>query len=647
MKRICIIGIIWGLVLPMAWGQSASLDSLKRLLSQKQQDTSRVLLMVKLAEDYSNYSTDSSLKLAKQALDLAQKINYLKGKGWAQAIYSYSLRTLGELPQALNYCLNALSIARSTNDQDLEATVLNGLGIIYTTLGENRLAITYYKQALGLNQSLHNKPRAATNLGNIVTPYIQLNLLDSARYYSKLAFRLSRQQPPSGALTGMLRNAAWIEELSGNLPKALLLYREAIKEANQRGDILRKARTQYFLAKTFEDLHQTDSSLYYARSALANGRQAYKAMVPAISGLLARLYKSTGRLDSAYYYLELAKTSTDSLFGAEKIRQLQRMTIAEQQRQQEQEAQQKEYQAQVQFFALLSGLIVLLMLALILWRNNRQKHIANAILQKTLTDLRTTQNQLIQKEKMASLGELTAGIAHEIQNPLNFVNNFSEVSVELIEEQQQALAKGDLEEVSLLATDLRENLQRITHNGQRASNIVRGMLEHSRTSTGERLPNDLNVLCDEYLRLAYQGARAKDSTFNCELVTHFDPDLPLVSVVASDISRVLLNLFNNAFYAVGQKQKTAPSDYQPTVWVSTTQANGCVEIRVRDNGIGIPDAIKAKIFQPFFTTKPTGEGTGLGLSLSYDIVTKGHGGDILVESNPNQFTEFFISLPNT
>ncbi len=266
-------------------------------------------------------------------------------------------------------------------------------------------------------------------------------------------------------------------------------------------------------------------------------------------------------------------------------------------------------------------------------------------LQHSLENLKATQNQLIQKEKMASLGELTAGIAHEIQNPLNFVNNFSEVSVELVDELDQELERGETQEARVIADDLRQNLQRITQNGQRASNIVKGMLEHSRSSTGERQPTNLNALCDEYLRLAFQGQRAKNKAFECVLETHFDPDLPPISVVAQDLSRVLLNLFNNAFYAVGQKQKTAPADYQPTISVSTEQINGQVVIHVGDNGMGIPDAIREKIFQPFFTTKPTGEGTGLGLSLSYDMVTKGHGGTLEVESEAGQFTEFVITLP--
>ena len=266
-------------------------------------------------------------------------------------------------------------------------------------------------------------------------------------------------------------------------------------------------------------------------------------------------------------------------------------------------------------------------------------------LQRSLTELRATQTQLIQKEKMASLGELTAGIAHEIQNPLNFVNNFSEVSAELMAELEEAQAAGDGEEVSALAADVRQNLTKINQHGQRASGIVKGMLEHSRASTGERAPTDLNALCDEYLRLAYHGLRAKDKTFNATLETDFAPDLPLVEGVGADLGRVLLNLFTNAFYAVQQRQLAGESGYAPTVSVSTRGVGQQVEIRVSDNGTGMSEAVQTKIFQPFFTTKPTGEGTGLGLSLSYDIITKGHGGTLTVESYSGTGTKFLITLP--
>jgi len=270
-----------------------------------------------------------------------------------------------------------------------------------------------------------------------------------------------------------------------------------------------------------------------------------------------------------------------------------------------------------------------------------------AALNQSITNLKATQNQLIQSEKMASLGELTAGIAHEIQNPLNFVNNFSEVNTELIAEMKQEIEKGDLDEVNALAVDIEENSKKITMHGKRADAIVKGMLQHSQSSSGKKEPTDLNTLADEYLRLSYHGLRAKDKLFNAELITHFDEHLPKVNVIPQDIGRVLLNLFNNAFYAIQQKTKTAGANYSPTVEIATfyLPLQGVGGLRVRDNGFGIPDAIKDKIMQPFFTTKPTGEGTGLGLSLSYDIVVKGHGGSIDVDTKEGEFTEFIVHLP--
>lgn len=266
-------------------------------------------------------------------------------------------------------------------------------------------------------------------------------------------------------------------------------------------------------------------------------------------------------------------------------------------------------------------------------------------LQEIVEELKATQDQLIQSEKMASLGELTAGIAHEIQNPLNFVNNFSEVSMELIEEMTEELEKGDKDEAIAIAADIKQNLEKIRHHGQRADGIVKGMLQHSRASSTTKEPTDINKLADEYLRLSYHGLRAKDKSFNANLVTHFGENLPSANMVPQDVGRVLLNLFNNAFYAVQQKQKTAGPDFKPTVEVNTAAKGKTLEIKVKDNGTGIPDDIKEKIMQPFFTTKPTGEGTGLGLSLSYDIVVKGHQGKIDITTKEGEYTEFTISLP--
>jgi signal transduction histidine kinase len=246
---------------------------------------------------------------------------------------------------------------------------------------------------------------------------------------------------------------------------------------------------------------------------------------------------------------------------------------------------------------------------------------------------------------MASLGELTAGIAHEIQNPLNFVNNFSEVNAELIDELEQEISKGNLDEIRSIAKSVKENEQKIIHHGKRADAIVKGMLQHSRSSSGQKELADINTLADEYLRLAYHGLRAKDKSFNASFKTNLDNSIDKIKIIPQDIGRVLVNLINNAFYAVSEKRRQTSNGYEPTVTVTTKKIDGKVEVSVKDNGNGIPQKVLDKIFQPFFTTKPTGEGTGLGLSLSYDIITKGHGGELKVETKEGEGSEFIIQIP--
>ncbi|MBD2701755.1 hypothetical protein IC229_13980 [Spirosoma sp. BT702] len=369
-------------------------------------------------------------------------------------------------------------------------------------------------------------------------------------------------------------------------------------------------------------------------------------------------YKKQKSIDSAFYYLDKVTPLKDSLANNEneKLRQVLNITFDDQLRLEELEKERIQSQNKLRMYAMLAGLAAILIIAFILYRGNRQKQKANVLLNqqndqihRTLTQLKTTQNQLIQKEKLASLGELTAGIAHEIQNPLNFVNNFAEVSVELADELHQSVADEDKPLAQELAADLRQNMQLIAQNGQRASSIVRAMLEHSRPSSDVRQHTDLNALADEYLKLAYHGFRVKHNDFTATLQTDFAADLPLVDVVVGDIGRVLLNLFNNAFYALHQRELTERSatsqEYKPVIVVSTYQQGKQVELRVKDNGMGIPVGIQGKVFQPFFTTKPTGQGTGLGLSLSYDIITKGHGGEMWVESQEGKGTTFVVTLP--
>ena len=269
-----------------------------------------------------------------------------------------------------------------------------------------------------------------------------------------------------------------------------------------------------------------------------------------------------------------------------------------------------------------------------------------AALNNSLEELKSAQAQLIHAEKMASLGELTAGIAHEIQNPLNFVNNFSDINKELAEELEKEITNGNFEEAKIIANDIKENELKINHHGKRADAIVKGMLQHSRSNNGQKEPTNINALADEYLRLAYHGLRAKDKSFNATLKTDFDESIENINIIPQDIGRVILNLITNAFYAVNEKKQQQLNGYDPTVSVITKKLSEQVEIIVKDNGMGISQQTIEKIFQPFFTTKPTGQGTGLGLSMSYDIIVKGHGGELIPESVEGVGTSFTIRLPN-
>ena len=377
---------------------------------------------------------------------------------------------------------------------------------------------------------------------------------------------------------------------------------------------------------------------------------------------LSELYKENKQYDSAYKYLQHFTGLKDSLQDLSKIAEAQNFafnqTLTEQEVAQGKKDAEQQLKTRIRFYVLAAIIVFILLASFLLMRNLRNKRKANIILtqqkieiQNNLAALKATQAQLIQSEKMASLGELTAGIAHEIQNPLNFVNNFADVSNELVDEMNIEMEKGDLPEAKAIAADIKSNLEKINHHGKRADAIVKGMLQHSRKSEGQKEPTDINALCDEYLRLSYHGLRAKDKTFNATLKTDFDESIGKVNIVPQDIGRVIMNLLTNAFYAVNEKALSAvlaptAAGYEPLVSIKTKKINTGIEISVADNGNGIPQHIIDKIFQPFFTTKPTGKGTGLGLSLSYDII-KAHGGTLTVERNEVTGTCFTILLPNT
>ena len=559
----------------------------------------------------------------------------------------FTLYQDGDVPEGLKMMFDALKLAEKTGNKQAIGTVYDNLGVC---TDNTEASIGYYKKALQYSTAGGDNLFACAELNNLCNVYFTKHAVDSAMYFLMRSFDLAIRTQSHYEI---IRCVSRFGTLQTDSKLKLKCYRYALtlsqspRDADAKGSILLR------IAQVYQQENKTDSALVYVKNAyvLLNGKFLSRLLLP--SQLLAQLY--TGKnADSALKYTKTYYTIRDSLYSINKMERAQSMAFAEQQRQQELAVQKTAYETTLRLYLMVAITVFLLALAFVFWRNNKRNKKANQTLQNqktqiqnTLGELRQTQSQLIQSEKMASLGELTAGIAHEIQNPLNFVNNFSEVNAEMIDELKEELKNGNTKEALAIADDIGENEKKIRHHGKRADSIVKGMLEHSRVGTGEKQPTDLNILADEFLKLSYHGLRAKDKTFNVELVTHFDNNVPKPNVAQQDIGRVLLNLFNNAFYAVNQRSKTDNADYKPAVEVTTSSKNGHIEIRVKDNGNGIPDAIKDKIMQPFFTTKPTGEGTGLGLSLSYDIVVKGHRGSITVESKAGEGSEFIIQLPVT
>ena len=443
------------------------------------------------------------------------------------------------------------------------------------------------------------------------------------------------------------------QKYADSLKKVVKTYRTLLKEGNAAKYKVNIIDACNSIARFYIKKGEPDSAVYYAKKVIAlKPENTYPFGMLETAAILVNIYEKEHTPDSAYKYLKLSISIQGSLLGRQNKTESRNAAVNGRLNRPELEKQQPKTANLLKTYGLAALILFILVIAFLLWRNNRYRRQAKTLLQQqkkeiefTTEQLHLTQRQLIQSEKMASLGELTAGIAHEIQNPLNFVNNFSDVNMELISEMKTELKNGTKEEVIEILEDIKQNLEKISHHGRRAESIVKGMLQHSRASSNIKEPTDINNLADEYLRLAYHGLRAKDKTFNSELIVNFSNNIPVLNVVPQDIGRVMLNMFTNAFYAVNQKQKTTGANYQPTVTLSTTVYKNQVVIAVKDNGNGIPANIKDKIMQPFFTTKPTGEGTGLGLSMSYDIVVKGHNGSIDVNTKEGEFSEFIIKLP--
>jgi two-component system NtrC family sensor kinase len=666
--RICVTRFLPLIACLTFWGQAAIgqkvfVDSLTRAYHQNHQDTTLVQLYAEKAEKiYITSDPDSGMTCVAKGLKLSQRIHYKHGELKMMTLKAIYLNRRGGLVESIKITFDVIPQATKTNDQRVLAQAYNNLGLCYQVLKNYHKSIDYYLLFIRVTESSHFYDYQVTAYNNTARVYFDIGNIDSASYYNNKAYATAIRTNTVRNIAYLIRNFGTIAESRGDHKKAIDYFRKSIIALKVKTNHYLLSEDNRRLAEAYLHLKRTDSALYFAKGAYDEGKlDKDPELVMKASDMLTSIYSATGDYKNAWLYQQEKIVNSDSLFSREKSLQIQNLTFNEDQRRQRETEIRNAQEARMRFYLLLGILGVFVLIAGILLFANQQRKKANRVLherneqietqhkalEKTLSDLKTTQTQLIQSEKMASLGELTAGIAHEIQNPLNFVNNFSEVNTELIDEMEEEIDKGEMDEVKSIAQNIKENQQKISQHGKRADFIVKGMLQHSRTNAGEKQLTDMNVLCDEFLKLSFHGLRAKDKSFNAEMVTHFDPKLPKVNVLQQDMGRVMLNLFNNAFYAVNQKLKTAGTGYKPEVTVTTfTPPSGGWGVKVRDNGTGIPDAIKDKIMQPFFTTKPTGEGTGLGLSLTYDMVVKGHGGKLEMESTPGEYTQFTVSLPS-
>ena len=633
-------------------------NELKQQFAKAAHDTTKINIAGQLGGSYRFSNIDSSMVYLNRALKMNDKLpnKYVtfarQKKAQLLSLRGATELEAGKLPESLQSQFEAYRIGKHLSHKSIMAVALNRIGNTYMELGDYIKANDYYVQSKNLFKAVGNTGMYYNEVSNIGNIYDLLKVPDSTLYYQTLVYNAHIKNPQNRydfTIPEVMFRMGNAYKLNGDTNKAMNFYKRGIAEANIDNDIRNLTMNNLFLAKLYNELKVPDSAMKYAHNAMQSGRVvSFRKGLYDASLLLSDLYKDKGEYNNAHKYLSVAMAEKDSLMGAARFRELQKIVLNEQERQREATAKRIALQNSQRQYVLIAGICIFLIIVFILYRNNRQNKRINKKLESTLTNLKSTQSQLIQSEKMASLGELTAGIAHEIQNPLNFVNNFRDVSIELLEEMQEELEKGDMEEANAIAADIKQNLEKIAHHGRRADGIVKGMLQHSQSSTGQKGLTDINALADEFLRLAYHGLRAKDKSFNATLVTNYSERLLQTNIISQDVGRVLLNLFNNAFYATNKKSKQPQfinSSYKPTVSVTTLQKDTTIQIIIKDNGTGIPDAIKDKILQPFFTTKPTGEGTGLGLSLSYDIIVKGHGGSITINSIENEASEFTISFP--
>ena len=617
-------------------------------------DTTQVSLLSDIGDQYTSVGKyDSALYYFFKSLNKAEKITEKK----------YSMRILSLIADlyllqkktepALMFATKALKLAEEEKDPIKIYKIQSQIGLIYFNEGKYDQSLEYALKNLAIMPRVTEKEIIVDAYMRMADVYKGLSKYDSAIRYENKAIEVAKTMDNKAALAMCINNLGTIHQVNRNQEEALKNFLLAFSMIDTMQISFGKVLLLMNISGEYSNIGNLDKSLEYAKKAMgeskvSNDKEWQKETIMQI----ATIYANKKQYKEAYEYFIEYDHLKDSLNTSESQNKLFELQSRYENDQKEKQIELLKKTAKLNTTlknVFIAGSVLLIIIVILIARQYRIKKKSelsinkkNIELSETLNDLRSTQAQLIQSEKMASLGELTAGIAHEIQNPLNFVNNFSDVNKELLLEMNSEIGKGNYDEVRTLAKDIADNEEKINHHGKRADAIVKGMLQHSRSNIGVKEPTDINTLADEYLRLSYHGLRAKDKSFNAKFETDFDNSIGKVNIIPQDIGRVILNLINNAFYAVNEKQNL--NGFEPKVIISTSKHNSKVEIKVADNGNGIPKKVLDKIFQPFFTTKPTGQGTGLGLSLSYDIV-KAHGGEIKVNTKENEGTEFTIVLP--
>jgi len=673
MKRILFIIIFLFVAFFVNAQQQKTINNLRYKLTVSTNDNIKGATLDSLAMYYLFFTnkTDSSYYYINKSIDWAFNLKDKRFLILAYGRMGFYYVCTSQLKAAIEISLKGVKLSESNRIKDYLSALYYNLSWVYSNLNDPGFQLNYAHKAIAYLQDSKDPfmDQPIHVFGILSAGYLFSNKPDSAFYFlEKMRSRLesSKELIAKDVYQWYL---GMYYQITKQFAKADSVLAEGLARCEAINDLQLLQVFYATLARSFIKQGKIKDAIPLLHHELrVSASTKDREDIKDAAKILYICFNRLGVHDSAFYYLKLSdslQTITDRVSNNNEVRQI---AFDTQLSQKEEEAnlalQNVKNKNKITVYIFLTAVVFFLILAIVQWRNNKQKKKANLLLQQqkekvesTLSELKATQQQLIQSEKMASLGELTAGIAHEIQNPLNFVNNFSDVNRELIDElnaeRLKPNADRDEQLENELLNDIRENEQKINLHGKRADAIVKGMLQHSRASSGQKEMTDVNVLADEYLRLAYHGLRAKDKSFNATTKTSFDNSIGKINVVPQEIGRVILNLINNSFYAVNEKQKAQSSllnaentAYEPTVTVSTAKHNSKVEIKIKDNGNGIPQKILDKIFQPFFTTKPTGQGTGLGLSLAYDIITKGHGGELKVKTKEGEGSEFTIQLPN-